>query len=258
MSNINWMNRINTFYKSTLQKTFGDTVSELIEELRNNPYEAIPSVLRLLSNKENELMEEQKKIKPNSLDLRGFDFKKCIQNRRLVNEIKKLHYGKKDYSESDIPCGQPMTLEYKSILNPFLLENVNDLLLHHIESGINTERKQKIKQLLRQSVMDLFGCERQSMSDDGETDFNALIIDVNSFENDASSDEKCSVMMWNRNWYLFFRLHNLLYERLYKAFEESEKRIFESENKKQNSESVDDMDERESGGIVWKIRRKCK
>ena len=62
-----------------------------------------------------------------------------------------------------------MTIEYQ---DPSILDDVNNLLIHHVkrQTSIHKEDKQKIKLLLRHFLMDTFKHPRQDLSEDERED----------------------------------------------------------------------------------------
>ena len=61
-----------------------------------------------------------------------------------------------------------MEVQYPTSRSVFY--DVNDLLIHHVkrQTGIQKDEKTKIKRLLRQLLPDLFGLDREELSDDEE------------------------------------------------------------------------------------------
>jgi paired amphipathic helix protein Sin3a len=88
----------------------------------------------------------------------------------LLNEIETLYDEQHEQEEQGIHIntGSPhLTITYK---DKTMLDDATQLLIHHVkrQTGIHKEDKQRIKQLVRQSLPDMFHYARQEMSDDEE------------------------------------------------------------------------------------------
>ena len=105
-----------------------------------------------------------------------------------------------------------MTLDYQDPLNPYLFQDVNDLLIHYIKrqkNEISFQNMHRTKLFLRQEFADLLGYEREPMSDEEEDS-----TKLSSEETHLGQ----STMICNRHWYLFFRLHHLVCRRMTEIF----------------------------------------
>ncbi|EEC13644.1 sin3b, putative, partial [Ixodes scapularis] len=137
----------------------------------------------------------------------------------------------------EVPVGPHMTLPY---LDRSILDDAANLIIHHVkrQTGINKEDKQKIKQLLRQFIPDLFclprgelggpdeGCEgndksRPRSSSEERNSVSEMSRDQPSLMQNLYSDDSYALFFVNDHWYLFFRLHHLLCERLTKIYRQS-------------------------------------
>ncbi|OTF69207.1 paired amphipathic helix protein Sin3a-like protein, partial [Euroglyphus maynei] len=115
-----------------------------------------------------------------------------------------------------------------------------NLIIHHVkrQTSIHKEDKRKIKQLMRHFIPDLFATPRGELSDDeiedepkNEKTKTLENIKLEKFDDpnknekseikpqpmlNSNPDEEYSLFFVNNFWYLFFRLHNILCERLSK------------------------------------------
>ncbi|XP_013418836.1 paired amphipathic helix protein Sin3a isoform X2 [Lingula anatina] len=197
--------------------------------------------------------EQNEKYYLKSLDHQGINFKqndvKAIRSKALLNEVEAIFDERQD---SDIT--KPMlSFIYKE---KAVLDDATSLIIHHMkrQTSIHKEDKQKIKQLLYHFIPDLFFTPRGELSDDEgdkeedmdtdetenkgdkkdqEVKKDTKVIEdkvngtatpsskrlmMNGDCDDNTSDDHCNVFFVNNNWYLFFRLHQLLCERLGKIY----------------------------------------
>ncbi|KAL3196074.1 hypothetical protein MRX96_015619 [Rhipicephalus microplus] len=144
----------NVLQQQAIRRIYGDKATDIIEGLKRNPTIAVPLVLRRLKAKEEEWREAQKSFNKvwreqnekyylKSLDHQGITFKqndvKFLRSKSLLNEIEAIYEERREQMEEG--TGERQT-------------------------GINKEDKQKIKQLLRQFIPDLFCLPRGELSDD--------------------------------------------------------------------------------------------
>lgn len=178
-----------------------------------------------------------------------------------------------------------MWLTYK---DKSMIDEACNLIIHHVkrQTSIHKEDKQKIKQLLRQFIPDLFATPRGELSDDeieesgeseekcGSNDGNnnksastgpketmkseSTIKEVSGTADESQKessdngnganggngairetklhnslpDDSYALFFVNNNWYLFFRLHNILCERLAKMYEKAQILIAEDAKEK--------------------------
>uniref|UniRef100_A0A224YVC1 Paired amphipathic helix protein Sin3a n=1 Tax=Rhipicephalus zambeziensis TaxID=60191 RepID=A0A224YVC1_9ACAR len=273
----------NVLQQQAIRRIYGDKAADIIEGLKRNPTVAVPLVLRRLKAKEEEWREAQKSFNKvwreqnekyylKSLDHQGITFKqndvKFLRSKSLLNEIEAIYEERREQMEEgtgEVPTGPHMSLAY---LDRSILEDAANLIIHHVkrQTGINKEDKQKIKQLLRQFIPDLFCLPRGELSDDevdkeddietedGESqplpstpnhrpddsfpkdgDKGALRTGPEDCANSTDgssqlsapqmqnlySDDSYALFFVNDHWYLFFRLHHLLCERLTKIYRQS-------------------------------------
>jgi paired amphipathic helix protein Sin3a len=180
--------------------------------------------------------------------------------------------------------GPHLTLRYK---DKAMIDEACSLIIHHIkrQTSIHKEDKHRIKQLMRQFVPDLFSTPRGELSDDEmdvDDDFdredpitssvtqrrsdaaniNRLATEVSkSTEKEQtksrtgspsvpSSSQEYSLFFCNNNWYLFFRLHNILCDRLAKMYDRSQIIVAEEAKEKSNR--------KESTAIALRLKPKSK
>jgi len=183
----------------------------LISGLKKNPAVAVPLVIRRLMMKEEEWREAQKQFNKiwreqnekyylKSLDHQGISFKqndiKYLRSKSLLNEIETIFEERHDQNEATGDGGnghsqQPhMTFVYK---DKSMIEEACNLIIHHVkrQTSIHKEDKQKVKQLLRQFIPDLFATPRGELSDDeledNDTDDKDKPLTSNNSTNNASN-----------------------------------------------------------------------
>ncbi|XP_069703690.1 paired amphipathic helix protein Sin3a isoform X2 [Periplaneta americana] len=172
-----------TIHQRALRRIYGDKAQDIIDGLKKNPVVAVPVVLRRLKAKEEEWREAQKgfnkiwreqneKYYLKSLDHQGINFKqndvKALRSKSLFNEIETLYDERHEQAEEgsgEVTSGPHLVLPYK---DKTVLDDAANLLIHHVkrQTGIHKEDKQRIKQLLRQFIPDLFFHPRQELSED--------------------------------------------------------------------------------------------
>jgi len=178
---------------------------------------------------------------------------RAIRSKSLLNEVETLYDEQHEQEEQtgEVMSGPHITLQYK---DKSVLDDATNLLIHHVkrQTGIHKEDKHRIKVFLRQSLPVLFYHEKQELSDDEpdesdgdddeddegrgrrsrrlkERESRKKDIDVKEEEvkeemkdgrktppyaRDHPQDESYTILMSNSHWYLFFRLHQTLCERL--------------------------------------------
>lgn len=216
--------------------------------------------------------EQNEKYYLKSLDHQSLNFKpndaKALRSKALLNEIDSIYEERLKEVEASSPKPH-MTLVYK---DKAVLSDAFNLIMHHLkrQSSVHKEEKQKMKVLLRHHIQDMFHLPRQELSDDEEE------RDDNDDAEDGSSDKKkkddeCSsadkpgakpapssssssaatgsadredddeyaLFCANSHWYLFFRLHNILCDRLHKIYKEAQVLAEEEAvSKKEKSQST--------------------
>lgn len=202
-------------HQRAIRRIYGDKAPEIIEGLKKNPVIAVPLVLRRLKAKDEEWRDAQKQFNKiwreqnekyylKSLDHQGISFKqndiKYLRSKSLIKEIEDLQRENQDddlntssagggdmmaTTELSNNAGLPhITLVYK---DKDMLDEACNLIIHHVkrQTSIHKDEKQKIKQLMRQFIPDLFFAPRGELSDD-EMD-----------ENDDQMDDDISERRYN-------------------------------------------------------------
>lgn len=208
-------------HQRVIRRIYGDKAPEIIEGLKKNPVIAVPLVLRRLKAKDEEWRDAQKQFNKiwreqnekyylKSLDHQGITFKqndvKYLRCKSLIKEIEDLHRENQDddlnassanggadmaaTTELNSNAGMPhITLSYK---DKDMLEEACSLIIHHVkrQTSIHKDEKQKIKQLMRQYIPDLFFAARGELSDD-EVDENDEQMDDDAASGDSRRNEGC-------------------------------------------------------------------
>ncbi|XP_062132486.1 uncharacterized protein LOC133843102 isoform X3 [Drosophila sulfurigaster albostrigata] len=183
-----------TIHQRAIHRIYGDKSGEIIQGMKKNPSVAVPIVLKRLKVKEEEWRDAQKSFNKQwreqnekyylkSLDHQAINFKpndmKALRSKSLFNEIETLYDERHDQEDDAMEAGGPhLVLPYK---DKTILDDAANLLIHHVkrQTGIQKQEKQKIKQIIRQFVPDLFFAPRQPLSDD-ERDDDDTKMDVDS------------------------------------------------------------------------------
>lgn len=201
-------------HQRAIRRIYGDKAPEIIEGLKKNPVIAVPLVLRRLKAKDEEWRDAQKQFNKiwreqnekyylKSLDHQGISFKqndiKYLRSKSLIKEIEDLQRENQDddlntssagggdmiaTTELSNNAGLPhITLVYK---DKDMLDEACNLIIHHVkrQTSIHKDEKQKIKQLMRQIIPDLFFAPRGELSDD-EMDEND-----DQMDDDVSSERR--------------------------------------------------------------------
>ncbi|XP_053206939.1 paired amphipathic helix protein Sin3a-like isoform X2 [Panonychus citri] len=193
-------------HQRSIRRIYGDKSNEIIDGLKKNPVVAVPLVLKRLKTKEEEWKDAQKQFNKiwreqcekyylKSLDHQGISFKqndiKYIRSKSLINEIETFYEERHEQNEENmassgtgnnsssnnnnvngqnLTTGPHMTLTYK---NKSMIEEACNLIIHHVkrQTSIHKEDKQKIKQLLKHFIPDMFATQRGDLSDDELEDF---------------------------------------------------------------------------------------
>lgn len=183
-------------HQRAIRRIYGDKAPEIIEGLKKNPVIAVPLVLRRLKAKDEEWRDAQKQFNKiwreqnekfylKSLDHQGISFKqndiKYLRSKSLIKEIEDLSRENQDddlnassagggdmvaTTELSNNAGLPhITLVYK---DKDMLDEACNLIIHHVkrQTSIHKDEKQKIKQLMRQFIPDLYFSPRGELSDD--------------------------------------------------------------------------------------------
>lgn len=277
-----------------IKRIYGDKAPEIVEGLKKSPAIAVPLVYKRLKAKEGEWREAQKQFNKiwreqnekyylKSLDPQSITFKqndiKFLRSKSLINEIESIfdeRHEQNDERESESQVSGPhMVFTYK---NKAMIEEACNLIIHHVkrQTSIVKSDKQKIKQLLKHFIPDLFDTPRGELSDDeleetdqeeqgnssnnnntkekesskDKTKTNFSFKDFKNSNNNTiepaskddnqkstsstllnkNSNDVYNLFIVNQSWYLFFRLHYILCDRL-SRMQERAKIIAEEESK---------------------------
>ncbi|XP_078730640.1 paired amphipathic helix protein Sin3a isoform X2 [Lampetra fluviatilis] len=169
-------------HRKAVQRIYGDKANEIIDGLKKNPAVAVPVVLKRLKAKDEEWREAQRgfnkiwreqneKYYLKSLDHQGINFKqndtKALRSKSLLNEIETIYDEHQEQAaEGNVSPASGPHLEYE-YEDKQILEDAASLIIHHVkrQTGIQTEDKHKIKQLIYHLVPDLFFGSRGELSD---------------------------------------------------------------------------------------------
>lgn len=266
-----------TTLRKALKRIYGDQHKEFMNALRKEPKVSVPHILKRIRAKDEEWRQHHHTFKDvwrvqseefylKSLDHQGPTFKqsdiKYIRSKALVSELEGLYDERIEALDSGtnvIPLSGPhmrVTYDDKSTI-----DDAASLIIHHVKrQAINGDDKEKIRHIVYQFLPDLYFAPRGNQASDDDDDD----------EDDSDEEEKKSrngffktngdgfagyspqdnmeghyhLFMGNNYFYLFFRLHHLLCERLLKMNKISEE--LENENAKErrnrkNEESVCQM-----------------
>ncbi|XP_064551737.1 uncharacterized protein Sin3A isoform X2 [Drosophila montana] len=189
-----------TIHQRAIHRIYGDKSGEIIQGMKKNPSVAVPIVLKRLKVKEEEWRDAQKNFNKQwreqnekyylkSLDHQAINFKpndmKALRSKSLFNEIETLYDERHDQDDDAMEATGPhLVLPYK---DKTILDDAANLLIHHVkrQTGIQKQEKQKIKQIIRQFVPDLFFAPRQPLSDDERDDAFPFLVDDTKMEVDS-------------------------------------------------------------------------
>ncbi|XP_068143700.1 paired amphipathic helix protein Sin3a isoform X2 [Drosophila tropicalis] len=184
-----------TIHQRAIHRIYGDKSGEIIQGMKKSPSVAVPIVLKRLKVKEEEWRDAQKNFNKQwreqnekyylkSLDHQAINFKpndmKALRSKSLFNEIETLYDERHDQEDDMVDSTGPhLILPYK---DKTILDDAANLLIHHVkrQTGIQKQEKQKIKQIIRQFVPDLFYAPRQPLSDDERDDAFQFLVDDNT------------------------------------------------------------------------------
>ncbi|XP_066583983.1 paired amphipathic helix protein Sin3a-like isoform X2 [Prorops nasuta] len=209
-----------TIHQRALKRIYGDKAADIIDGLKKNPVVAVPVVLRRLKSKEEEWREAQKgfnkiwreqneKYYLKSLDHQGINFKqndvKALRSKSLFNEIETLYDER--HEQVDDATGDPQGSHGPHLILPYkdksVIDDAANLLIHHVkrQTAIHKEDKQRIKQLLKHFIPDLFFHPRQELSDDerDEDDDNDKDVDPSGCNTVTTTPQPISGLQANRN-----------------------------------------------------------
>lgn len=216
-------------HQRAIRRIYGDKAPEIIEGLKKNPVVAVPLVLRRLKAKDEEWRDAQKQFNKiwreqnekyylKSLDHQGISFKqndiRYLRSKSLIKEIEDLQRENQDddlnnsaagggdmaaTTEIGSSSGLPhITLVYK---DKDMLDEACNLIIHHVkrQTSIHKDEKQKIKQLMRQFIPDLFFAPRGELSDDEIDENDEQMEDDESSERRYDSSDTNRKSSENRN-----------------------------------------------------------
>lgn len=183
-------------HQRAIRRIYGDKAPEIIDGLKKNPVIAVPLILRRLKAKDEEWRDSQKQFNKiwreqnekyylKSLDHQGISFKqndiKYLRSKSLIKEIEDLHVENQDEylnasaagggdmigsTELSSSAGMPhISLVYE---DKSMLDEACNLIIHHVkrQTSIHKDEKQRIKQLMRHFVPDIFFAPQGELSDD--------------------------------------------------------------------------------------------
>lgn len=263
-----------TFSESMLRiainRLYTSTADAVLDGIKKSPQVVIPIVLSRLKTKADEWRrgkerlskswnETNQKFYLKSLDHQGVNFKqtdtKQMRSKALIQELTNIY----DQRVAKGLCLSPnMTIDYYRDRS---MEDATSLIIHHVkrQTSIHQDEKQRIKQLLKHFIPDLFFLPRGELSDDEMNeemeidDGGSLIgrkIDVDALESSEKencksfhgsvihSDESSSNLLFgNHNWYVFIRLYLILCDRLHKFIDHSQYAVEENQRERLKAET---------------------
>ncbi|EDV28962.1 uncharacterized protein TRIADDRAFT_52359 [Trichoplax adhaerens] len=230
-------------YRKAIQRLYGDKAIDIIDSLKKNPSVAVPIVLKRLKAKDEEWREARRGFNKVWKDinekyyLKGITFKtndlKALRSKNMISEIENIF----EERRSQIRDGEPpkfhlsFACEDKSVL-----DDAASLIIHHMkrQTNIHKNDKTKIKQILGIFIPDFFFAPRGEMSDDednssgdddnGNNSGRVKGSRSNGITESATNDDTddvYSLYFVNNQWYVFFRLHQTLCERLCKIYHQA-------------------------------------
>ena len=189
-----------------IKRIYGDKAPEIVEGLKKSPAVAVPLVYRRLKSKEEEWREAQKQFNKiwreqnekyylKSLDHQSITFKqndiKFLRSKSLINEIESIFDERHEQNEEngETTSGPHMVFVYK---HKPMIEEACNLIIHHVkrQTSIHKSDKQKIKQLLKHFIPDLFGTARGELSDDEQEETDPDEQPASTSNNGGNSKEK--------------------------------------------------------------------
>lgn len=196
--------------------------------MKNDPAQVVPLVYNRLMEKEEEWREAQKQFNKlwreqlekyylKSLDHQGITFKqndiKNLRTKSLMNEIESVCDERQQEQTSPAQTNQLLYQPHLVSVYPdkAMIEVACNLIIHHVkrQTSIHKEDKEKIKQLMRHFVPDLFATPRGELSDDEFDD------------DDKNTDLKSYICKCNV--YFFFMKHLFFFGFLFHLYRYEEK-----------------------------------
>ena len=137
--------------------------------------------------------DQNEKYYLKSLDHQGVSFKqndiKYLRSKSLINEIQTIAQERTEKQEQNY-C-ETQELPHMVFIYPdkFMFEYACNLIIHHVkrQASVHKEDKQKIKQLIRNFIPDMFSIPRGVVSDDELEDEESSDSRHNGSNNKASS-----------------------------------------------------------------------
>lgn len=193
-------------HRKAIQRIYGDKSPDIIDGLKKNPVVAVPLVLRRLKAKDEEWREAQRNFNKvwreqnekyylKSLDHQGINFKqndvKAIRSKGLLNEIETIYDERQEQMQdngTEIE-GPHLSFVYQ---DRSTIEDAASLIIHHMkrQTGIHKEEKQRLKQLLKHFIPDLFFTMRGELSDDEQDKDEDMETDEADKEGTSVKQEK--------------------------------------------------------------------
>lgn len=227
-------------HRKAIQRIYGDKAPDIVDGLKKTPAVAVPLVLKRLKTKEEEWRESQRQFNKiwrdqnekyylKSLDHQGITFKqndlKSMRSKSLINEIETIYDERQEQAAegNGDAAGPHLTFSYQ---DKSILDDAAGLIVHHMkrQTSIHKEDKARIKVLLHYFLPDLFFAPRGELSDDEDSvkELNGLgKPELTNGLPEAEADDAYNLIFLNNNWYLLFRLHQMLCERLLKMYQQS-------------------------------------
>lgn len=254
-----------------IRRLYASEASQVLEAMKKNPLVVIPIVLTRLEAKADEWRkakernsktwnELNQKYYLKSLDHQGVNFKqtdtKQLRSKALIQELTNVY---DERVSKMLPLSPNMELVYQG---ERCINDATSLIIHHVkrQTSIHQDEKQKIKQLLKHFIPDLFFLPRSELSDD---ELNDGVDNNGSQPNDQKAetvaevlerkDSECrkpvhappvhsdenatSLLFGNHYWYVFVRLYLILCDRLQQFYEHSETAIQENQRERKKAET---------------------
>ncbi|XP_068710577.1 paired amphipathic helix protein Sin3a-like isoform X1 [Montipora foliosa] len=227
-------------HRKAIQRIYGDKAPDIVDGLKKTPAVAVPLVLKRLKTKEEEWRESQRQFNKiwrdqnekyylKSLDHQGITFKqndlKSMRSKSLINEIETIYDERQEQAAEGNGDATGPHLMY-TYQDKSILDDAAGLIVHHMkrQTSIHKEDKARIKVLLHYFLPDLFFAPRGELSDDEDSvkELNGLgKPELTNGLPEAEADDAYNLIYVNNNWYLLFRLHQMLCERLLKMYQQS-------------------------------------
>ena len=247
--------KLDILHQRAIERVYGDKSQEIIEGFYDNTALAVPIIINRLKQKDKEWRKARREWNKvwrevaeknyyKALDHQSVTFKnsekKSLSSKVLVAQIKqKYQQGLKNAAageeqtpsnsvdKNNIPSPH---LFHISASIPHIFVDIEDLIQHASESELAKIDAQKLQYFFEEFVRPFFGYSHLFPSPPtktkgrkprkSKTDKNAMEVEKNESPNENGFEMKPSHHFFgNRNFYLFFRLFCILYERLEKSIE---------------------------------------